>query len=73
MEKNPLYGNVYFFSACIFFTLHTYQMEFFAISSFAILEEITSGLGNNDFDEAEKPERRKRYLWVLFMVPTLET
>ena len=29
-------------------------MEFFAISSFAILEEITSGLGNNDFDEARK-------------------
>ena len=48
-------------------------MEFFAISSFAILEEITSGLGNNDFDEAYKPERRERYLWVLFMVPTLET
>ena len=42
------------FQLAFFFTLHTYQMEFFAISSFAILEEITSGLGNNDFDEARK-------------------
>ena len=48
-------------------------MEFFAISSCAIIEDFTSGLGNNDFDEAYKPERRERYLWVLFMVPTLET
>ena len=46
---------------------------FFAISIFAIIEEITSSLGNNDFDEADKPERRERHLWVLFMVPTLET
>ena len=29
-------------------------MAFFAISSIAIIEEITSGLGNNDFDEARK-------------------
>ena len=46
---------------------------FFDISSFAMIEEITSGLGNNDFDEADKPERRERHLWVLFMVPTLGT
>ena len=62
-----------FFSFQLAFFYIPYQMAFFAISIFAIIEEITSSLGNNDFDEADKPERRERHLWVLFMVPTLET
>ena len=71
MEK-PL-STLMFISFQLAFFYITYQMAIFAISSFVTIEEITSGLGNNDFDEAGKPERRERYLWVLFMVPTLET